>query len=44
MVQLWVCVAEEEGQYQCYDRGDAAGELEMVKSCPVGVCEEQDDS
>lgn len=40
MVELWVSVAEEEGQWHCHDGGDVAGELETVDGLPVWIGEE----
>lgn len=40
MVELWVRVAEEEGQRHCHDGGDVAGELEAVDGFPVWIGEE----
>lgn len=42
MVDVWVGVAEEEGQRQPHDGGHAACELETVKGFPVWVGEEHE--
>ena len=42
MLDVWVGVAEEEGQQQPHDGGQGACELETVKGLPVRVGEEQE--